>query len=161
MLESSIILFLIFLMKVILLQRVSHIGNPGDVLSVSDGYARNFLLPRKLAVIASSSEVRRVQERKNNFARTSAKKEQHLLEFAQSIDASHLRLKRKASPTNTLYQSITARDILKALEAEYHVALEEDASLVLAEPIKSLGEYKVQLRIAKKEIVLSLSVEKE
>lgn len=147
-------------MKVILLKEVPRVGKPGDVLAVSSGYARNFLLPRKLAVIATDTELRHTEDRKNRFQKAVHHQEAILDASAQKMDGAHIRLQRKASPTNTLYRAVSALDIIRFLAAEYKVPLEENMVL-LTDPIKTLGDYKIQLRIGKKEIVVSLTVEKE
>ena len=133
-------------MKVILREDVEKLGKAGEVVKVADGYGRNYLIPRKLAVLADPRNMkaldhdRRVIETRAKKARKSAEA------VAERIAALSLTLPAKAGEEGKLFGAVTARDIADALAA---AGVEIDRKAVLlAEPIKQLGDYKVKVRVA-------------
>jgi large subunit ribosomal protein L9 len=132
-------------MEVILLERVEKLGAIGDVVTVKDGFARNFLLPRKKALRANEAnrkvfEANRERiEAENAAKRTDAEKE------AGSLDGTQVTLIRQSSNTGQLYGSVAVRDIVEALTAEGHKI--NKSQVVLARPIKTLGVHEVKVAL--------------
>jgi large subunit ribosomal protein L9 len=142
-------------MKVILLERVERLGGLGDVVSVKDGFARNFLLPRSKALRATQAnmkvfEVQRVEiENRNATTRAAAEK------AGARLDGSTYVMIRQAGDTGQLYGSVTGRDIADAVNAE---GGRIDRSMVaLDKPIKTLGVHPVKVRLHA-EVVVTVSV---
>jgi large subunit ribosomal protein L9 len=132
-------------MKVILMTDVPALGHRGETRDVANGYARNFLLPRKLAVPATPANLKNVEHLK----RQRAKEEDRALEVARAtaarIDALTLTVTARASEDGRLYGSVSAQDVVEFLER--HQVPVEKRRVQLEEPIKALGEYKVPVRL--------------
>jgi large subunit ribosomal protein L9 len=132
-------------MKVVLLERVENLGAIGDVVTVKDGFARNFLLPREKALRATSAnlkvfETQRAQiEARNEKARGDAAKS------GEKLDGQTYILIRQAGESGQLYGSVTARDVADAVQAEGGKV--ERSQVVLNNPIKTLGVHDVQVRL--------------
>ncbi|HLT31746.1 MAG TPA: 50S ribosomal protein L9 [Myxococcaceae bacterium] len=132
-------------MKIILREDVRDLGHSGDMVTVKDGYARNYLLPKKLAVVASTRNVRQLEHEKAVIAARSAKLRASAEEEAKKINSVQVTIARKVGEQDKLYGSVTALDIAEALAAK---GVEIDRrDLNLPEPIKSLGSYEVELRL--------------
>jgi large subunit ribosomal protein L9 len=132
-------------MKVILLQDIQHTGKQGDVVTVADGYARNYLFPRKLAVEAAGGALKNL-EIKNSLEQ---KRDEKILQQAESTReklADKTVTLRAKSGAGKLYGRITAQDIANAIEKELGVKLDK-RKVNLVDPIKSLGEYDVPLKL--------------
>jgi large subunit ribosomal protein L9 len=132
-------------MKVILMTDVPALGHRGETREVANGYARNFLLPRRLAVPATPANVKNVEHLK----RQRAKEEHRALESARTtaarIDALTLAVRARASEDGRLYGSVSAQDVVEFLEQQ-QVPVEK-RRVQLEEPIKAVGEYKVPVRL--------------
>jgi large subunit ribosomal protein L9 len=132
-------------MKVILMTDVPALGHRGETRDVANGYARNFLLPRKLAVPATPANLKNVEHLKRQRAR----EEHQALETAKvtagRIEALTLAVTARASEDGRLYGSVAAQDVVEFLE-KHRVSLEK-RRVLLDEPIKALGEYKVPVRL--------------
>lgn len=132
-------------MKVVLLERVENLGAIGDVVTVKDGFARNFLLPREKALRATNAnlkvfEAQRAQiEARNEKARGDAAKS------GEKLDGQTYVLIRQAGESGQLYGSVTARDVADAIQAEGGKV--ERSQVVLNNPIKTLGVHDVQVRL--------------
>ncbi len=132
-------------MQVVLKKRVPKLGNPYDVVNVKVGYARNFLLPQKLAVIATAGELKKAEGMK---AKVSAKLEavlENAKEVADKLKDAVLTFKKKARGEK-LYGSIKETDLIDALKKEQKVEISKDM-VKLDEPLKDLGEHKVKLQL--------------
>lgn len=132
-------------MKVILMTDVPALGHRGETREVAAGYARNFLLPRKLAVPATPANLKNVEHLK----RQRAKEEHRALEAAKAaagrIEALILSVTARASEDGRLYGSVSQQDVVEFLE-RHQLSLEK-RRVLLEEPIKALGEYKVPVRL--------------
>lgn len=132
-------------MKVILMTDVPALGHRGETRDVANGYARNFLLPRKLAVLATPANLKNVEHLK----RQRAKEEHRALEVAKAtaarIEALTLAVTARASEDGRLYGSVSAQDVLEFLERNQ--VLVEKRRVQLEETIKTLGDYKVPIRL--------------
>jgi large subunit ribosomal protein L9 len=143
-------------MKVILREDVYNLGNSGEVVSVKNGYARNFLLPRNLAMLASAANVAQLEHEKKVIELRQAKMKGVAQEQAKKFEALKLKITRKVGSEDKLYGSVTALDIAEALAASGNKI---DRRLIhMTEPIRTLGEHKVELRLHS-EVRANISVE--
>ena len=132
-------------MEVILKDDVVNLGNRGDLVKVADGYARNFLLPRKLALQATSANKAVVEQMKNAAARRSATEKALAEALAVKLEPIVLDFTRKSGEAGHLFGSVTSVDIAAGLEAK---GFEIDRRKIqLEEPLKSLGDFKVAIKL--------------
>jgi large subunit ribosomal protein L9 len=132
-------------MEVILRQHVENLGNRGDVVKVAAGYARNYLLPRKLALVVTD-ENRRQIERERKVAEVREAEEKSQAEaLAQRLTQLEIEIARRVGENETLYGSVTSADIVHALAARGFEV--EKRRVVLHEPLKALGETTVPIKI--------------
>jgi large subunit ribosomal protein L9 len=132
-------------MEVILKDDVLHLGNRGDLVKVADGYARNFLLPRKLALQATSANKAVVEQMKSAAARRSATEKAQAEALAVKLTPVELEFTRKSGEAGHLFGSVTSADIAAGLAAE---GFEIDRRKIhLDEPLKSLGEFTVTIKL--------------
>ncbi|AYO32097.1 MAG: large subunit ribosomal protein [Thermoanaerobacteraceae bacterium] len=134
-------------MKVILLKDVKDIGQKGEVVNVAEGYARNYLLPRKLAAEATESSLKQLEQEKKAQERKRQKEKQMAMEQAEMLSKTHLTLKVKAGEQGKLFGSITSRDISDALKKQYNMDVDK-RKIELSSPIKSVGDYEVTIKLA-------------
>ncbi|MGI8689257.1 MAG: 50S ribosomal protein L9 [Thermomicrobiales bacterium] len=132
--------------KVILTQDVEHLGAAGTVQTVKEGFARNYLLPKRLAEIATTGTIKQVQERQAAVERRIHKQEEELRSLGDKIAATTLTFTARVGENGRLFGSITAQEIADALSRA--VGEEVDRRKVaLDEPIRSIGEHKVSVRL--------------
>src|SRR5947209_8480916 len=132
-------------MEVILREDVEKIGARGTVVKVADGYARNYLLPKRLAVAATESNKKIVDQEREAHLRREAKLQSEAEGLAQLLSSVVLTFKRRVGENDQLFGSVTAKDIADALEAQkYHI---ERRRVLLDEPIHTLGEHTVNVRL--------------
>ncbi|MGA2216186.1 MAG: 50S ribosomal protein L9 [Bryobacteraceae bacterium] len=132
-------------MEVILREDVEKLGARGQLVKVTSGYARNFLLPKRLAVAATESNKKIVEQERQAHLRREAKVVGEAGELAKLMAAVVVTIAQKAGENGQLFGSVTTKDIAEALETQGYTI--ERRKIVLEEPIKSLGEYKVPLRL--------------
>jgi large subunit ribosomal protein L9 len=132
-------------MKIILMDDVPSLGRRGDVRDVSDGYARNFLLPQKLALHATPANLKNLEQIKARQDSRAAKQRSDAQEQAQAIEALHFSQRRQASDEGRLFGSVGRADLVAFL-AQHGVEVER-RRIGLDEPIKSLGEFTVPVRL--------------
>ncbi|MFC1912238.1 50S ribosomal protein L9, partial [Chloroflexota bacterium] len=133
-------------MKVVFLEDVPNVAEVGDIKEVADGYGRNYLIPRKLAVIADSQVTNIVEAQRKKKARLQAQIEAEMKELAQKLEGQEVVLKAKAGATDRLYGSITNADI--AEELGKNTGLEIDKRKIeLPEPIREVGSYEIAVRL--------------
>lgn len=132
-------------MEVILREHVDNLGRRGDIVKVAEGYARNYLLPRRLALAVNEGNKRQIErERKNAEARELEEKTQADA-FAARLAEIEIAIARRVGENDTLYGSVTSVDIASALAAK---GFEVDRrKIVLAEPLKALGQVTVPIKI--------------
>jgi large subunit ribosomal protein L9 len=146
-------------MKIILQKEVDKLGVPGDVVSVADGFARNYLVPRGLAIPASKGAVRHAESLKRAHEERTAKARKEAEELAERLRATTLRVKVKAGEDGKLFGSVTAHELADEIERQARESL--DRRLVhLDEPIRSLGTHEVHVRLHP-EVTATISVEVE
>jgi large subunit ribosomal protein L9 len=132
-------------MEVILREDIDSLGARGEVVKVAAGYARNFLLPKRLAVAATDSNRKIVEQEKQAHLRKEAKLASEAQDLAKLLSAVVITVSRKAGEADQLFGSVTAADIADALAAQkYNI---ERRKIQLDEPIRTLGEHKVAIRL--------------
>lgn len=133
-------------MKVVLLESVSKLGGKGEVVQVSNGYARNFLFPKKLAVVAGTGEQKIADELKRIAARRQTKESEEAKLIAEKLGSINCIVKAKAGESDKLFGSVTSQDIAEALKKE---GLDIDKKQIeIEKPIKELGNYEVPVKLA-------------
>jgi large subunit ribosomal protein L9 len=132
-------------MKVILREDVYNLGKSGELVSVKPGYGRNYLLPRKLAVMANEQNVKQLQHEKAVIEAREAKRKGAAQEQAKKIESLTVKIGRKVGEQDKLYGSVTALDVAEALAAQGHKL--DRRHIHLPEPIKALGTHEVEVRM--------------
>jgi large subunit ribosomal protein L9 len=132
-------------MKVFLKEDVKTLGKIGEVVNVSDGYARNYLLPKKLAVEANTKNIKEFEHHKRVLQERAARIRAEFKTLADKLSALSLTIKAKAGEEEKLFGSVTNMDIAEALKEAGHDI--DKKKIVLDEPIKRLGEYTVEVKI--------------
>ena len=132
-------------MEVILREEIEKLGRRGDVVKVTSGYARNYLLPKRLAVAATDSNKKIVEQEKQAYLRRESKEIGDASDLAKMMATVEVTIAQKAGENDQLFGSVTAQDIAAALErAGYTI---DRRKVNLEEPIKSLGDYKVTVKL--------------
>ena len=132
-------------MKVILRDDVKSLGHMGEVVNVSDGYARNYLIPKNLAVEASTKNIKEFEHHKKIIGEKAAKIKDASKATADRLAALTLTIKAKAGEEDKLFGSVTSMDIAQALAAEGFDV--DKKKILIDEPIKRVGEYTVQVKL--------------
>jgi len=133
-------------MKVVLLQDVRGQGKKGQLLNVSDGYARNFLLPRKLAAEATKDVLNAMEQHDEAVRRRAEEDLARAKLLAKDLEAITVRIQMKAGANGKLYGAVTAREIADALLAQKNIEIDH-RKLVLDEAIKNFGNYEVKAKL--------------
>jgi large subunit ribosomal protein L9 len=133
-------------MQLILLQDVDNVGLRGDVVDVARGYARNFLLPRRLAEEATPARLGELEKRESHRARHQAATTDQAGEIQKALEQAELRFEMKAGPTGSLFGSVTATDIADELWEKHKVRVDR-RKIELPQPIKQVGRYAIAVNI--------------
>jgi large subunit ribosomal protein L9 len=131
-------------MKLILRKDVEKVGKSGETVSVKDGFARNYLLPKGLALVATQDNLKRIESEKKKVEQSKKTEKNKALELAKRISNFSCTISAEAKDDN-LYGSVTALDIYEALKDE-DIGIEKQ-DVLLVEPIKKLGIYEVEVRL--------------
>ena len=142
-------------MKVILKADVERLGKVGDVVTVAPGYARNFLMPRLLALEASERNLAGIEVEKKRYAKVQARAARDAQGLAERLAALSLTIRQSAGESDRLFGTVTTMDIAAALEKE-GIAVDR-RQITIEEPIKTLGIYTVPVKIAP-EVTAALKV---
>jgi large subunit ribosomal protein L9 len=134
-------------MRVILTQTIESLGIIGSEVDVKPGYARNFLLPQKKALMATPENRKRLESEKAKFELQIAKERKLAEEMAQKLEGVVCRIVAKVAEEDRLYGSVTVRDVIDGLAAQ-NIGVEK-RMVLLTEPIKQLGSYKIPIRVYK------------
>ena len=138
-------------MEVILRQHVDNLGRRGDLVKVADGYARNYLLPRKLALLATEGNKKVIEREKEKFDAQEAEEQKVAQAVADRLANVEIEIARRVGETDTLFGSVTNADVAEALAAK---GFEIDRRKVqLHEPIKKLGDFTVPIKLHREVIV--------
>lgn len=133
-------------MKVILLKDVKGQGKKDEILNVSDGYARNFLLPRKLALEVTPAVLKDLEARQAERKRILAEEKAAAQAVANSLQGVLVKLSLNSGADGKVYGSVTAKDIAEALAAQYKIEIEKHR-IVLSDPIKSFGTFEINVKL--------------
>ncbi|HLK47817.1 MAG TPA: 50S ribosomal protein L9 [Bryobacteraceae bacterium] len=142
-------------MEVILREDVEKLGNRGELVKVAAGYARNFLLPRRLAVTATDANRKIVEQERQAHLRKEAKLKSESEDLAKLLGGVSVTIAQKAGENDQLFGSVTSKDIADALAAKNFTI--DRRKVQLEEPIKQLGEFKVPLRLHR-EVTVEITV---
>jgi len=134
-------------MEVILREDIDKLGNRGQVVKVAPGYARNFLLPKKLAVAATSANKKIVEQERQSHLRKEAKQKSEAEDLSKLLTGVSVTIAQKAGENEQLFGSVTSKDVGDALAAKNYTI--DRRKIQMDEPIKQLGEYKVPVRLHK------------
>jgi large subunit ribosomal protein L9 len=133
-------------MKVVLLQDVKDLGKKGTLVNASDGYARNFLFPRKLAVEATEGKLKEIEDKKSSEKNKKAMELKAAKELADKLSKVEISFKSKAGEHGKLFGSITSKDIADAIKAQQKIQVDKK-KVVLPDAIKTLGTYQVEVKV--------------
>ncbi len=147
-------------MEVILKEDVPKLGSRGEVVKVAEGYGRNFLLPKKLAIEANVANKAVIEQMKAAAVRRSAKEKSEAEELSKQFDGLEVKFQRKAGENDQLFGSVTSGDIAEALEKKsFHI---DRRKVQLHEPLKTIGEFTVAVKLHKDVTThLKVIIEKE
>ncbi|HTK28258.1 MAG TPA: 50S ribosomal protein L9 [Vicinamibacterales bacterium] len=134
-------------MEVILREHVDNLGRRGEIVKVADGYARNYLLPRKLALLATDGNKKQIERERARFDAKEAEEKKVADAIAARLASVEIEIARKVGETDALYGSVTSADIAEALAAKGFDI--DRRKLQLAEPIKKIGEVEVPVKLAR------------
>ncbi len=135
-------------MKVYFLQDVPGVARAGEIKDVAEGYARNYLIPRRLAMVATEAVIEQVKARQAAEARRAAREAEELRELAARLEGLTVTVKVRAGKEGRLYGSVTAADIAEAIAAQVGRPVDR-RRVELAEPIRKTGEYRVVVRLGR------------
>ena len=148
-------------MDVLLVKDVPGIGKAGQTKKVTDGYARNYLLARRLAVVASNSAMKQAERLRQTSIKHDADTRDEARNLAEMLEKARLVFRVKAGETDRLFGAITAGDIAEALEREHQITIDK-RKIELETPIKDLGEHRIPVRLhAEVTANISVTVERE
>ena len=142
-------------MQIILQEDVEKLGHRGQVVEVAEGYARNYLLPRKLALPVSPGNLKQLEQVKRSLAKREATEREGAQKQAELLGALAVEFERKAGENDQMFGSVTAADIADALAAKGYTV--DKRRIQLDQPIKTLGEYQVPAKLHR-EVTASLKV---
>jgi large subunit ribosomal protein L9 len=133
-------------MRIILTQDVEKIGNRGDIVNVADGYARNYLMPRGMAIQATKANLRQWEHEKNVAGKKVLKEEEEAKALAERLSGVSVTITAKTGEGGRLFGSVTSQDVADAVQSACDVELDK-RRIDMAEPIKNLGEYVVPVKL--------------
>ena len=132
-------------MKVILLQDIKQVGKKGDVIEASDGYARNFLFPRKLAQQASDSNMHILNNKKENERKHKLAELEAAQKLAGELKGKEITIKAKAGDSGKLFGAITSKDVAQLIKEQYKI--EMDKKKIVMDTIKLVGGYDIDVKL--------------
>ncbi len=133
-------------MKVILLDNIKGVGKKDEIINASDGYARNFLLPKKLAVEANSANMSKLKAKQDSDQYRKNVEKEEAQKIAEKLKGILLKIFVKAGENGKIFGSITSKEIAENLKTQYQIEVDKK-KIELKEPIKTLGSFTVQIRL--------------
>lgn len=146
-------------MKVIFLKDVPRIAKKNDVKEMNDGYAINFLFPRKLAKVATAQALKELEESKKDIILKKEIQEDLLFKNLEEIKNKQITIKAKADEKGSLFSSISKKDMVQEMEKEYRAQISENF-IILDKPIKQIGEFEIPIQIKNKKSFFKLVIER-
>lgn len=147
-------------MKVILLTGVAKIGKKDEIKEVNSGYAQNFLFPRKLAIPATDSAIKSLQTKLANKEAENKIQDSLFEELVISLKDKEFIVKRKANEKGHLFSKVDKPEIIETLNKETHASIDE-SMIILDEPIKQTGDYKIKIKHKDKKVEVNIKIESE
>ena len=144
-------------MKVILTQDVKGQGKKDQIIEVSDGYARNFLLPRKLAILADTKAVSEVKSKEASKQHKIDVEKQEAKALAEKLSTITVKIIGSAGNEGRLYGAVTSKDIAEKLAKDHKITIDKK-KIVMPEPIKTFGTYKIEVKLYTSEITGTINV---
>lgn len=135
-------------MDIVLLQDVKSLGKKGEIVKVNDGYARNYILPKKLGVEATAKNLNDLKLQKANQAKVAAEQLAAARELAEKLNQSSVTVSIKAGEGGRTFGSVSAKEIGKAVSDQLHLEIDKK-KLVIPEPLKALGAYEIPVKLHK------------
>lgn len=132
-------------MQIILQEDIEKLGNRGEVVTVAEGYARNFLLPRKMALEATSGNMKRLEKMRAAFAKKEAVEKGDAQKLAEMLAGVSLEVTRKSGENDQLFGSVTSADVSEALAAKGFTI--DKKKIALADPVKTIGEFDIPIKL--------------
>ena len=133
-------------MKVILLEDVKGSGKKGDVINSSDGYARNFLLPKKLAVEATNANLTILKNQKESIEHKKAVNKDNATKLKERLEAAQIKIQAKSGENGRLFGAVTSMDIEKAVKEQTKIEVDK-RKIVLDDAIKTTGSYEITVKL--------------
>ena len=133
-------------MRVILLDNIKGVGKKDEIINVNDGYARNFLLPRKLAVEANSSSLAKLKAKQDSNAFKKSEEKKQAEEIKEKLSKITLEIKVKAGENGKIFGGVTSKEISEQLEKQHKISIDK-RKIELKETIKSLGSFEITIRL--------------
>ena len=132
-------------MKVILLQDIKNVGKKEEIINANDGYARNYLFPKKLAIEATKDNLAKLQAKKTSEANKKQAEIELNKQIAKQIEKIELQIKTKAGENGKIFGGITSKEISDELKKQYEIEIDKK-KIVLKEAIKTLGKFQVEIK---------------
>lgn len=133
-------------MKVILTQDIKGVGKKDEIINANDGYARNFLLPRKMAVEANSQNMSLLQGRKDSANFKKEQEKESALKIQEKLSKIMLKIKVKAGENGKIFGSITSKEIAIELKNQYNIEIDKK-KILLKDPIKEIGIFNIEIKL--------------
>jgi large subunit ribosomal protein L9 len=146
-------------MKVIFLQDVVRVGKKYDVKEVNDGYAMNFLIPKKIALLATPKAIIELEKRKKSIEIERRTQTELLIKNLEEIQGKIVIIRAKADEKGHLFSGIKNKEIIKEMHTQHHANISEE-SIILEKPIKEIGEFEIPISIQNKKSSFKLKVER-
>jgi large subunit ribosomal protein L9 len=134
-------------MEIILRETIDNLGRAGQVVKVADGYARNYLLPKKLAYVATPGNLKVIEAERQSLLRKESKQKEDAEKVQQMLEAVEVTIRRKVGEQNALYGSVTNADVAEALEKKGFEI--EKRKIHMDDHIKTVGEFSIPIRLFK------------
>ncbi|MDP2933216.1 MAG: 50S ribosomal protein L9 [bacterium] len=132
-------------MKVILAKSVSHLGKKGDIIEASDGYARNFLLPKKLAYLSNDPLAKLIIKSGEQILAGERKKQSAIAKIADKLGGQTINFTKKATPKGSLYAQVTSVEVAETIGTQLGITIDAK-EIAVANPIKNIGRHRAALR---------------
>ena len=133
-------------MKVILTQDIKGVGKKDEIINANDGYARNFLLPRKMAVEANSQNMSLLKGRKDSANFKKEQEKENALKIQEKLSKIMLKIKVKAGENGKIFGSITSKEIAIELKNQYNIEIDKK-KILLKDPIKEIGIFNIEIKL--------------
>jgi large subunit ribosomal protein L9 len=133
-------------MKVILRKDIVNVGKEGGVIEVSEGYARNYLFPRKLAVPAGDAQLKELEKSKKRLEKKEIEKKEELKRTAEKLESIAIEIKADAGESGKLFGSVTATDICDAIKNSSGIEIDKK-KIIIEEPIRTLGDHFISAKL--------------